>query len=115
MDVMIHPIAFAGWAGLLVTALNLLPVGQLDGGHILYALIGPRIRKLYPFTLAATFLLGFAWPGWWLWTVLMFFMGRMIDEPHDQITQLDPRRKALAIFGLVLFVLVFTPVPLIFV
>jgi membrane-associated protease RseP (regulator of RpoE activity) len=113
LDVMIHPVAFAGWAGLLVTALNLLPVGQLDGGHILYALFGPRVKKLFPIIIAVTILLGLAWPGWWLWTVLLFFFGRMYDEPMDQITTLDSRRKVLGVLGLILFVLVFTPVPLI--
>jgi membrane-associated protease RseP (regulator of RpoE activity) len=113
VDVMIDPIAFAGWAGLLVTALNLLPVGQLDGGHILYALFGPRVKKLFPFIIGITVLLGFAWPGWWLWTALLFLFGRMYDEPLDQITTLDARRKVLGVLGLVLFVLVFTPVPLI--
>lgn len=113
VDVMIDPIAFAGWAGLLVTALNLLPVGQLDGGHILYALFGPRVKKLFPFIIGITVLLGFAWPGWWLWTALLFLVGRMYDEPLDQITTLDPRRKVLGVLGLILFILVFTPVPLI--
>ena len=113
LDVMIHPVAFAGWAGLFVTALNLLPVGQLDGGHILSALMGKKARKLFPFIVAATVILGFAWSGWWLWTVLLLFVGRAYDEPLDQITTLDTGRKFLAILGLVLFILVFTPVPLI--
>ncbi len=115
VDVIIDPIAFAGWAGLLVTALNLLPVGQLDGGHIMYALFGPRVRKLFPFIIGVTILLGLAWPGWWLWTVLLFVVGRMYDDPPDQITTLNTGRKVLGILGLILFVLVFTPVPLILV
>ena len=56
--------------------------------------------------------LGFIWQGWWLWALLISFLGRAHAEPLDQITKLDPRRRALAIFGLVVFVLVFTPIPL---
>jgi len=113
LDVMIHPVAWAGWAGLLVTALNLIPAGQLDGGHVIYTLIGARARKLLPFVLIALVLLGFAWAGWWLWAILIFFLGRIYAEPLDQITQLDDRRKAVALLGLVIFILVFTPVPLV--
>jgi membrane-associated protease RseP (regulator of RpoE activity) len=113
LDVIISPVAWAGWAGLLVTALNLIPAGQLDGGHILYVLLGKRARILWPFILGALVLLGFVWSGWWLWALLIFFLGRIYAEPLDQITQLDPRRKALAILGVIVFLLVFTPVPLV--
>ena len=111
-DVLLHPIAWAGWAGLLVTALNLIPAGQLDGGHILYALFGKRSRIILPFVLIALVALGTVWSGWWLWALLLFFLGRVHAEPLDQITTLDPNRRALAVFGLFVFILVFTPVPL---
>jgi membrane-associated protease RseP (regulator of RpoE activity) len=111
-DVMISPIAWAGWAGLLVTALNLIPAGQLDGGHLLFSWIGKRAQMLWPFILAALLVMGIFWSGWWLWALLIFLLGRLYAEPLDQITQLNPGRKAVAIFGLVLFILVFTPVPL---
>lgn len=113
VDVMIHPVAWAGWAGLLVTSLNLIPAGQLDGGHLVYVLIGRRARLLWPFILACLVLLGFVWTGWWLWAGLIFFFGRMYAEPLDTITQIDGKRKALAAFGILLFFLVFIPVPLI--
>jgi len=113
VDVMIHPVAFAGWAGLLVTALNLIPAGQLDGGHLLYVLLGRRVRSLLPFILVALVLLGFVWSGWWLWALIIFFLGRLHAEPLDQITQLDPPRKVVASLGLIIFFLVFTPVPLV--
>ena len=114
MDVMLHPVAWAGWAGLLVTSLNLIPAGQLDGGHALYVLLGAKgARRLLPFILGAVALLGIAWSGWWLWVVLILILGRTYAEPLDQITPLDPARKALAVFGLVMFILVFIPVPLI--
>jgi Zn-dependent protease len=113
-DVLLHPVAWAGWAGLLITALNLIPAGQLDGGHLLYALFGKRSRVVLPFILVALIILGTVWSGWWLWAFLIFLLGRAHAEPLDQITPLDSKRKALAIFGLVVFVLVFTPIPLSF-
>ncbi len=111
-DVFIHSVAWAGWAGLLVTALNLIPAGQLDGGHLIFTLWGRRSRALLPFILGALAILGVVWSGWWLWAFLIFSLGRTYAEPLDQITALDPRRKAIAIFGLIVFFLVFTPVPL---
>lgn len=112
LDVIIHPVAWAGWAGLLVTALNLIPAGQLDGGHIIFTLVGKKARLLWPIILAALILLGFVWYGWWIWAALIFLLGRVYAEPLDQITELDPNRRLLAMLGLAIFVLVFTPVPL---
>ena len=112
LDVTLNQVAWAGWAGLLVTALNLIPAGQLDGGHMLYVLVGDKSRKLLPVILIALVLLGFVWPSWWLWVLILLFLGRYHAEPLDQITPLDPRRRAVAAFGLVLFVLLFMPVPL---
>jgi membrane-associated protease RseP (regulator of RpoE activity) len=111
-DVMLHPVAWAGWAGLLITAVNLIPVGQLDGGHILHALLGRRAATLRPFILVAMVGLGFVWSGWWLWAALLFFLGRATAQPLNGILPLDKRRKALAFLGLIVFILVFTPVPL---
>jgi len=113
IDVFISPIAWAGWAGLLVTALNLIPTGQLDGGHVIYSLFGKRSKLLLPVILVLLVLLGFVWSGWWIWAFLILLMGRMHAEPLDTITPLDPRRKALAVVVLFIFFLVFTPVPLI--
>jgi membrane-associated protease RseP (regulator of RpoE activity) len=113
-DVLLHPIAYAGWSGLLVTALNLIPAGQLDGGHALYVLLGKRVRAILPFILIALIALGFVWSGWWLWAFIIYLLGRVYAEPLDQITPLDGQRKALAVFGLLLFFLLFTPIPLSF-
>jgi hypothetical protein len=66
-----------------------------------------------PIILVITVILGFFWSGWWLWAFLIFVLGRSHAEPLDQITQLDSRRKALALLMLVIFLLVFTPVPFI--
>ncbi|MFC1996664.1 site-2 protease family protein [Chloroflexota bacterium] len=112
VDVTLNQVAWAGWAGLLVTALNLIPAGQLDGGHLLYVLFGRNARKLLPVILGALIILGFVWSGWWLWAFLIMFLGRMHAEPLDQITPLKQGRKAVAIFGLFLFILLFMPVPL---
>jgi len=112
LDVELHPVAWAGWAGLLVTALNLIPAGQLDGGHIVHGLFGRAASRLWPVILVILVLMGFVWQGWWLWAVLIFFLGRTHAEPLDQITELDPPRKAMAVLGLIIFFLVFTPVPL---
>lgn len=114
IDVSLHMVAWAGWGGLLVTAVNLIPAGQLDGGHMVYVLIGrERARRLLPFILIILVGMGLLWPGWWLWALLIFFLGRTHAEPLDQITPLDPLRRGLAILGLVVFFLVFIPVPLV--
>jgi membrane-associated protease RseP (regulator of RpoE activity) len=112
-DVFINPVAWAGWVGLLVTFLNLVPAGQLDGGHVIYAVFGRRVSRIVPVILVLMVFLGFFWNGWWLWAFLIFFMGRSHAEPLDQITQLDSRRKALAALMLIIFLLVLMPVPFI--
>jgi len=113
LDVQVHNIAWAGWAGLLVTSLNLIPMGTLDGGHILYSTVGKNARKIAPYIFAALIALGFVWEGWWLWALMLYFLGRHHAEPLDQITELDPTRRKIAQFMLVLFILVFIPVPLV--
>jgi membrane-associated protease RseP (regulator of RpoE activity) len=112
-DVFINPVAWAGWVGLLVTFLNLIPAGQLDGGHVIYAIFGRRVNRIVPIILVFMVGLGFFWSGWWLWAFLVFLFGRSHAEPLDQITQLDPRRKALAVLMLVIFLVILMPVPFI--
>jgi len=113
-DGLLSQVAWAGWVGLLVTGLNLIPVGQLDGGHIAYALFGKRARILYwPVIVALIALVIFTRTYMWaLWAVLLFFLGRIYAEPLDDITPLDSRRQVVAITSLVLFILVFVPIPL---
>jgi membrane-associated protease RseP (regulator of RpoE activity) len=112
MDVMLDQVAWAGWAGLLITGLNLIPAGQLDGGHAIAVLLGAKAKRLVPVILVIMVGLGFFWSGWWLWAALIYFLNSRSAELLDEITPLDPTRKLLAIGMLVLFVLVFTPVPL---
>jgi membrane-associated protease RseP (regulator of RpoE activity) len=111
-DVFLHPIASSGWAALLVTALNLIPAGQLDGGHIAYALLGEKARWLTRAMLALTFIMGFFWEGWWLWAVLIWFFGRGHPAPLDDVTPLTNRQRVLAVIALILFVLTFIPIPM---
>lgn len=113
LDVSIHPIAWAGWAGLLVTSLNLLPAGQLDGGHLVYSLYGNRLKWIRPLIVVTLFILGFLWSGWWLWAFMILLLGGRYAEPLDDITELDRGRKALARLGLIIFFLIFMPVPLV--
>jgi membrane-associated protease RseP (regulator of RpoE activity) len=112
MDVFLDPVAFAAWAGLLLTSVNLIPAGQLDGGHIAYALFGERTRWLNRAAVIATALMGLVWSGWFIWTALLFVFGQRSAEPLDTVTTLTTAQKALAWAMLVVFLLLFTPVPM---
>jgi membrane-associated protease RseP (regulator of RpoE activity) len=114
MDVFINSIALAGWAGLLVTALNLIPAGQLDGGHIAYALLGPRAKYLTWAVVGALLPLSLMWQGWLLWAGLVLFLGRVHSVPLDDVTPLGPAEKRIGALAIFLFVLVFVPIPLAF-
>ncbi|MGD2205372.1 MAG: site-2 protease family protein [Anaerolineae bacterium] len=112
-DVFIHPVALAGWAGLLVTAFNLLPVGQLDGGHVLYSLVGQRAKALTWPVVGVLVVMGlFLWQGWLLWAALIFLFGRAHPDPLDDVTRLDTPRKIVAVAVLLIFVVTFTPLPM---
>ncbi|HFD39045.1 MAG TPA: site-2 protease family protein [Anaerolineae bacterium] len=113
LDVFIHPVAFAGWAGLLVTSLNLIPAGQLDGGHVLYSLLGNRAQRFtWPIIIVLVALGTLVWPGWFVWAGLVFLFGRRHPGPLDNVTPLDARRKIVAVAVLLVFVLTFSPAPL---
>ena len=111
-DIMLHPVAFAGWVGLFVTALNLLPSGQLDGGHIAYALFGggyERVARAIPFLLLP---LGFLWGGWFIWSFLLLVLGTRHPRPLYDEVPLTPGRKRIGMMAALLFVLSFTPAPI---
>lgn len=116
VTIVLHPVALAGWVGLLVTALNLIPVGQLDGGHVVYAALGERWHRwISRGTLATLLVLGLGGAGTWLvWAVLLTALGVRHPRLLDVETPLDrPRRwGALATIGL--FLLTFMPQPLYF-
>lgn len=111
-DVMLHPVAWAGWAGLLVTGLNLLPVGQLDGGHIAYALLGPRARWLAWAMIASVAVLTVLTTQWVLLLVLLLAFGRVYAVPLNDASPIRTREAVLAVAMIVLFAVLFTPDPL---
>lgn len=107
-----HPFALAAWLGLLATAINLLPLGQLDGGHVLYAVAGRLQRRLALPLWLLLGLVGFYWIGWLVWCALVFLMGLRHPPVRDEATPLDRRRRALALLALLMLALSFMPVPL---
>lgn len=111
-DLVLHPLAYAGWVGLFVTALNLLPVGQLDGGHIIYAVFGDKSKWIFAvsITLLAALTI-FYNPGWLLLVILLLIFGMRHPEPFDMETELDGKRKLLALVIFLIFLLSFTPSP----
>jgi len=114
-DVLLDPVAFFAWAALLVTGINLIPAGQLDGGHIAYALLGDKARWVTRAMLVLTLIMGFLWQGWWLWALLIWFFGQQHAAPLDDITPLTTRLRLLAVAVLLIFVLTFIPIPLRFI
>ncbi|MFN8377877.1 MAG: site-2 protease family protein [Anaerolineae bacterium] len=112
VDVMLNQLAQAAWTGLLVTALNLIPLGQLDGGHILYSLIGDRARVLYYPLLALTVVLIFTVSeAWLLWFILLLLFGRFYAAPLDTVTRLGRRHQIIAILAIIVFFVTFVPIP----
>jgi membrane-associated protease RseP (regulator of RpoE activity) len=123
VNVNLNPIAFAGWLGLFVTTLNLLPVGQLDGGHVIYALFPRHHRAISTLFVISCVLmvlvplaLGYSfWWGWMLWAVLSLALGLGHPSTIDRDTPLNPRRAFAAWATVALFIVTFSPVPLSFV
>jgi membrane-associated protease RseP (regulator of RpoE activity) len=111
-----HPMAFAAWFGLLATALNLFPIAQLDGGHIAYAVFGPRATYITYAALGAAVLLTTQSLSWVVWTVMivamLFIAGPRHPRVMDELLPLDRARLWMAVFALVMFALCFTPAPI---
>jgi membrane-associated protease RseP (regulator of RpoE activity) len=116
IDVALHPMGFAAWWGMLATALNLLPFGQLDGGHIMYAALGRRAQWFSGVTLAFVLLLTIISVGWISMALMLvamaFFFGFRHPRVIDEHEPLDPTRRLVALCALIIFILCFTPVPI---
>lgn len=108
-----HPMALAAWFGVLLTALNLLPLGQFDGGHVAYALLGRRAWPLALFIFLALLTLGMtgAWFGWIVWALMGLLTGLRHPPPCDDVTPLGWPRAMLGLATALLFALIFVPVP----
>jgi membrane-associated protease RseP (regulator of RpoE activity) len=114
-DILLHPVGVAAWFGFFVTALNLIPAGQLDGGHIVYALFGSRHALISKLAVGGLVLIGLAFGSinWLVWAALIVgIMGFRHGPTMDDVTPLDGRRRALGLFALVLLFLLLPPVPL---
>ncbi len=110
-DLLLNPVGYAAWVGLFVTALNLLPASQLDGGHVVYALAPERHRYFSLAAIVALVPLSYFWGGWLLWAVLLIFLGLRHPPILDPWEPLDAKRMLWAVAALAIFVLCFTPVP----
>jgi membrane-associated protease RseP (regulator of RpoE activity) len=114
--IVMHPVAFAAWFGLLATTLNLFPVGQLDGGHIAYAVFGPKSTIVTMATLASLIGLTFVSLSWVLWAVMVGAMVVVLGPRHprvfDEHVPLDRTRMILAAVAVIVFVLCFSPAPI---
>jgi len=114
-DVMLHPTGFAAWWGMLATSLNLLPFGQLDGGHIAYAVLGKRARYVSLLTLGAVLLLTVFSRSWLVTAILLVVMtlifGFRHPRPIDDVSPVGRGRTIIAIIAAIIFILCFTPVP----
>lgn len=111
-DVILHPMAFAAWIGLLVTSLNLIPVGQLDGGHIIYAIFGARQREVAWMVVGMLLVLGLVgWEGWLIWGGILLILGVSHPPVIYEWGELDNRRLAVGYLAMFCFALTFTPIP----
>ena len=113
-NIIMHPIAFAGWIGLLVTNINLIPVGQLDGGHVSYALFGEKSQQIAKIFYLLLIIFGLiSWYGWLVWVVLLYFMGFVHPPPLEYWVPLDPKRRLIGYVTIAVFILTFMPAPFI--
>ncbi|MCS6290151.1 MAG: site-2 protease family protein [Nitrospira sp.] len=113
-DVVLHPVGFAAWFGLFITSLNLLPIGQLDGGHVAYALLGERQRTVAVALVPILMVFGWlGWKGWFVWVGLAGMMGLAHPPVRNPHRELGGARVLVGWFALVIFVLTFSWEPFI--
>lgn len=111
-DLILHPIAFAAWIGMFVTAMNLIPIGQLDGGHIIYAMFTKNFKKITFFALLVLLVLGLTkWEGWLIWAFLLFILGKNHPPVEDIFEELPLKEKFIGYISIVVFVVTFIPTP----
>ncbi len=110
-DIMLHPVAFAGWIGMFVTSLNLLPVGQLDGGHVSFALFGEFHRVISRIVFMVLLVLGFFWPGWWFWNFMLLLLGLYHPPILNHVAPLSSKGKFLGFLSIFIFFITFIPIP----
>jgi membrane-associated protease RseP (regulator of RpoE activity) len=111
-EIISHPVGCAAWVGLFATTLNLLPVGQLDGGHILYAVLGDKCRNISRGFFLVLLPLGyFCWYGWIAWAVILFLLGLRHPRVIEPVESLGRKRKILALVAALILILTFLPTP----
>jgi len=110
-DLFLHPVAWAGWIGFFITSLNLMPLGQLDGGHVLYSLTGKGQLYAGWITFAALIIMTFIWPGWGLWVFVTLLLLMVAHPPVRETTPLTWKEKTAGWFCMAVFILTFVPVP----
>jgi hypothetical protein len=111
-DFLLHPTAFAAWVGFLVTALNLLPAGQLDGGHVARALFGAKAKYFSWVTVAILVGIGMFYYGWLIFALLILFLGARHPPPLNDISPLDLKRKCLGVLTFAVLIIAFVPIPM---
>jgi len=112
-NAIIHPTLFAGWVGLFITAINLLPIGQLDGGHVARAILKEKQRYASWVVIIIIFVLGLVYPGWLMFAfIILFLIGTQHQPPLNDFSPLDNRRKILGIIAFIIFIISFAPIPI---
>ena len=112
-NVTLHPTAFAAWVGFLVTAINLLPAGQLDGGHVVRGLLGDKAKYLSYATVGLLLVLGIYYTGWLIFAMLILFLGLRHPAPLNDVSKLSNRTKMLGAVTMAILLITFSPIPLI--
>ncbi|MEY2858829.1 MAG: hypothetical protein RLZZ74_3142, partial [Cyanobacteriota bacterium] len=112
MGIKLHPLAMAGCVGLFITAINLMPIGQLDGGHIIHAVYGQKTAiAIGQVTRILALLFALIHPYFWVWTIIMWLIP-LIDQPAlNDVTELDNKRDFLGLFTLALLIMIILPLP----
>lgn len=111
-EIGLNPIAFAGWIGMFVTAMNLIPIGQLDGGHIAYALFGKWYNAIARLALITLVVMGiWGWEVWLFWALIILILGIRHPSPMDPYQPLDTKRRIIGIIAMIILIITFIPMP----